>query len=88
GGGTGQPGTGGGAPQPGTGGGTDLPSTGGATPAVALALSLDRVSAGATVRVMVQGLTPAASYRLVLHSTPVLLATVTAAADGSIDVTV
>lgn len=88
GGGTGQPGTGGGAPQPGTGGGTDLPSTGGATPAVALALSLDRVSAGATVRVMVQGLTPAASYRLVLHSTPVLLATVTAAADGSIDATV
>ena len=85
GGGTDQPGTGGGTDQPGTGGGTNQPGTGGGTSAITLTLSADQVAAGGTVRVQAQGLVPSASYRLVLHSTPVRLATVTAGADGTID---
>jgi len=53
-----------------------------------LALSLQTVAAGGRLVVTASGLTPGGEVELVLHSTPVTLATVTASQAGTIEVTV
>lgn len=49
---------------------------------------MGEVADGQSVRVRITGLAPSKAYRIVLHSSPVLLATLTSSAAGVIDATV
>ena len=86
--GTGEPGTGTpGTGTPGTGTpGTGLPGTGTSTATITLGAST--VPQGGTLKVSATGLAPSTAYRIVLHSDPITLATVSSTAAGSLATTV
>ena len=86
--GTGEPGTGTpGTGTPGTGTpGTGLPGTGTSTATITLGAST--VPQGGTLKVSATGLAPSTAYRIVLHSDPITLATVSSTAAGTLATTV